>query len=105
MQSDPRKFETWLRMRPRSFEQEAVKHLIELLQNADSSKSRPGFHLHIAHLSDSDSIPMIRTAKQQGESSLRCAGSGIAFVLPTADRAIQYFTLVVSTCPTQTPSR
>lgn len=64
--SDPRKFATWLTMRPRSFEQTAIRHLVELLQNADSRASKPGFHLHIAHLSDSTSLPMIRTAKQQG---------------------------------------
>ena len=70
LQSDPRKFATWLAMRPRSFEQTAIKHLVELLQNADSSLSQPGFHLHIAHLSDSSSLPMIRTAKQQGTNNL-----------------------------------
>ncbi|KAK9849798.1 hypothetical protein WJX84_011647 [Apatococcus fuscideae] len=64
--ADARNFATWLAMRPRSFEQKAIKHLVELLQKADSNACQPGFHLHIAHLSDSTSLPMIRTAKQQG---------------------------------------
>ena len=55
---DPTAYATYLACRPRSFESEAIKTLIKVLDE-DTGRAAHGFSVHIAHLSDADSLPLI----------------------------------------------
>ena len=57
--ADPRDYATYLATRPRSFEKDAVRALIDL---AD----RRSAHVHVAHLSDAELLPEIAAAKAKG---------------------------------------
>ena len=50
-QGDPRQHATWLASRPRRFEQNAVRALLSALRATAGSPTKPGFRLHIVHLS------------------------------------------------------
>ena len=50
-QGDPRQHATWLASRPRRFEQTAVRALLGALRATAGSPTKPGFRLHIVHLS------------------------------------------------------
>lgn len=58
-EEDPYSYQAFLESRPRSWEDKAVKALIEL---CDQTK----MHVHIVHLSSSDSLKQIRTARDKG---------------------------------------
>lgn len=54
---DPRRYETFLRSRPREAEDEAVALMIRLCRET-------GARVHIVHHSSSDALPLLREAKQ-----------------------------------------
>jgi allantoinase len=56
---DPRTYDTFLRSRPRSAENEAIAMMIRLCRET-------GARVHIVHLSSSDALPMLRAAKDEG---------------------------------------
>jgi len=57
--ADPRDYATYLATRPRSFEKDAVRALIDLADRRNS-------HVHVAHLSDAELLPEIAAAKAKG---------------------------------------
>ena len=56
---DPRKYETFLRSRPRAAEDEAVALLLRLCRET-------GARVHVVHHSSADSLPLLREAKLSG---------------------------------------
>ena len=56
---DPRKYETFLRSRPRAAEDEAVALLLRLCRETNA-------RVHVVHHSSADSLPLLREAKQAG---------------------------------------
>jgi allantoinase len=56
---DPRRYETFLRSRPRASENEAIAMMIRLSRELSC-------RVHIVHLSSSDALPMLADAKRQG---------------------------------------
>lgn len=56
---DPRKYDTFLRSRPRQSENEAIALMIRLCRET-------GARVHIVHHSSSDALPMLRSAKSEG---------------------------------------
>ena len=57
--TDPREYGTYLATRPRAWEEDAIRQLVGL---ADSFTP-----IHIAHLSDAGSLPLIRAAQRAGK--------------------------------------
>lgn len=66
LQGDPRDFQTWLDSRPRRFEKNAVRALMEALRVSEARRPAPGFNLHIVHLADADLLPELKRAKMEG---------------------------------------
>ncbi|MFN8143250.1 MAG: allantoinase AllB [Bacteroidia bacterium] len=58
-EEDSYSYKAFLNSRPRSWEDEAIKALITLCE-------KTGVHVHIVHLSSSDSLPQIRAARSKG---------------------------------------
>jgi allantoinase len=58
-EADPRRYETFLRSRPRSAENEAVELMIRL-------SLETGARVHIVHHSSADALPFLRRAKEEG---------------------------------------
>ncbi len=56
---DPRRYQTFLRSRPRAAENESIQMLIQLCRET-------GVRLHIVHLSSSEALPSLRRAKREG---------------------------------------
>jgi allantoinase len=56
---DPRRYETFLRSRPRDAEDEAVALIIELCRET-------GARVHIVHHSSADALPLLRDARREG---------------------------------------
>ncbi|MEM1226526.1 MAG: allantoinase AllB [Planctomycetota bacterium] len=56
---DPRCYDDYLRTRPERFERDAIGMLLDLA-------AETGCHIHIVHLSDAGSLPMIRSARDSG---------------------------------------
>src|SRR5437764_13303817 len=56
---DPRRYETFLRSRPRESENEAIALMVGLCRET-------GCRVHIVHHSSSDALPMLREAKAAG---------------------------------------
>jgi len=56
---DPRRYETFLRSRPRAAEDEAVALLLRLCRET-------GARVHVVHHSSADSLPLLREAKSAG---------------------------------------
>jgi allantoinase len=56
---DPRRYETFLRSRPRAAEDEAVALMITLCRET-------GARVHIVHHSSADALPLLREAKKEG---------------------------------------
>ncbi|HEX8560869.1 MAG TPA: allantoinase AllB [Pyrinomonadaceae bacterium] len=56
---DPRRYETFLRSRPRAAEDEAVALLVRLCRET-------GARVHVVHHSSADSLPLLREAKAAG---------------------------------------
>jgi hypothetical protein len=59
VQGDTRSYSTYVATRPPAMEQSAIRALVEVL-DADSSPAKPGFRVHIAHLADAGSLPLIQ---------------------------------------------
>jgi allantoinase len=57
--TDPRRYETFLRSRPREAETEAVALMIALCRET-------GARVHIVHHSSADALPLLREAKREG---------------------------------------
>jgi allantoinase len=58
-EGDPRRYETFLRSRPREAENEAVELLIKLCRET-------GARVHVVHHSSSDALPLLRDTKAAG---------------------------------------
>ena len=69
LQGNVRHYKNWENARPPQWERRAIKLLIELLKK-DTTTAQPGFSIHIAHMSDTGSLPAIQQAKQQGRATL-----------------------------------
>ena len=69
LQGLPTQYSTYLSTRPPSFEQDAIRTLIRLLDEdaaANKEEAAPGFRLHIAHLSDAGCLPLIKVSTGSG---------------------------------------
>lgn len=66
MQGDPRKYATYLATRPKSFEAEAVRLLLDVLRSTKHQAMKPGFWLLIVHLANADLLKEIKDAKAEG---------------------------------------
>ncbi|XP_057815891.1 allantoinase isoform X2 [Cryptomeria japonica] len=65
--SERRMYSTYLRTRPPSWEEEAVKELIGVSKDTLFDGPKDGAHIHIVHLSDSSaSLDLIKEAKESG---------------------------------------
>lgn len=53
-------YTTYLDSRPPQFEKDAVQMLIDILEEQNSLDFKPGFRVHIAHLSDAGSLEKIK---------------------------------------------
>lgn len=65
----PNKHSTWLASRPPRFEQNAVKALIQALDDLESnagSPCPPGFMVHIVHIADIDTLKLVVAARSRG---------------------------------------
>ncbi|HWS54903.1 MAG TPA: allantoinase AllB [Pyrinomonadaceae bacterium] len=56
---DPRRYETFLRSRPRAAEDEAVRLLVRLCRET-------GARVHVVHHSSADSLPLLAAAREEG---------------------------------------
>ncbi|KAA6420022.1 MAG: allantoinase [Trebouxia sp. A1-2] len=65
-QGDPRKYQTYLATRPKSFEANAVALLIDVLRKSKDQAMKPGFWLHIVHLANADLLQDIKQAQDEG---------------------------------------
>ncbi|WOG85168.1 hypothetical protein DCAR_0104355 [Daucus carota subsp. sativus] len=66
---DPRSYSTYLKTRPASWEQAAIRELLTVTKDTRAGGPSEGAHLHIVHLSDSgDSLDLIKEAKRSGDS-------------------------------------
>ncbi len=59
LEQNPKSYSAYLESRPKSWEDEAIKLMIDLCRETES-------HVHIVHLSSADSISQIREAKAEG---------------------------------------
>ncbi|KAK4271538.1 hypothetical protein QN277_020222 [Acacia crassicarpa] len=66
---DPRHYSTYLKTRPPSWEQAAIRELVGVTKDTGNGGPLEGAHVHIVHLSDSSaSLDMIKEAKRRGDS-------------------------------------
>lgn len=66
---DSRKYSTYLKTRPPSWERAAVDQLINLANDTTIGGLAEGAHIHIVHLSDStDTLDMLKEGKEKGFS-------------------------------------
>ncbi|KAK1368657.1 Allantoinase [Heracleum sosnowskyi] len=66
---DARSYSTYLKTRPASWEQAAIRELLTVTKDTRAGGNSEGAHLHIVHLSDSgDSLDLIKEAKRSGDS-------------------------------------
>ncbi|PIA41274.1 hypothetical protein AQUCO_02300203v1 [Aquilegia coerulea] len=67
--NDARLYSTYLRTRPPSMEEAAIRELLEVTKHTRANGSAEGSHLHIVHLSDSRaSLKLLKEAKSRGDS-------------------------------------
>jgi allantoinase len=59
LENNPRSYDAYLKSRPRAWENNAIKMMIDLCRETEA-------HVHIVHLSSSDALPMIAAAKKEG---------------------------------------
>ncbi|XP_037492442.1 allantoinase isoform X2 [Jatropha curcas] len=68
-ENDPRHYSTYLKTRPPSWEEAAIRDLVTLSKDTRIGGPAEGAHLHIVHLSDSgSSLQLIKLAKRSGDS-------------------------------------
>ncbi|CAH9093604.1 unnamed protein product [Cuscuta epithymum] len=66
---DARSYSTYLKTRPASWEEAAIRELLTVTKDTRPGGSAEGAHLHIVHLSDArSSLEMIKEAKKNGDS-------------------------------------
>lgn len=69
-EADPRAHSTWLNSRPVTFERNAITQLKELMEGMSGGPQaryeKCGWRVHIAHLSDAGSLPIIKEVKDKG---------------------------------------
>lgn len=66
---DPRVYSTYLNTRPPSWEEAAIKELVDVTKDTIHGGPLEGAHVHIVHLSDSSvSLDLIKEAKLRGDS-------------------------------------
>ncbi|VVA23614.1 PREDICTED: allantoinase [Prunus dulcis] len=67
--NDARSYSTYLKTRPASWEEAAIRDLLTLTKDTRIGAPAEGAHLHIVHLSDSsNSLDLIKDAKSGGDS-------------------------------------
>lgn len=67
--SDPRSYTTYLKTRPASWEENAIRELQTAMEETKVGGPAEGAHIHIAHLSDAGiSLDLIKGAKRSGAS-------------------------------------
>ncbi|XP_024029114.1 allantoinase isoform X2 [Morus notabilis] len=67
--NDPRSYSTYLKTRPPSMEEAAIRELLTVSKDTRIGGPLVGAHLHIVHLSDSSSsLNLIKEAKRGGDS-------------------------------------
>ncbi len=72
MQGDHNKYQTFLELRPKRFEADAIRMLIAQLRacvaalKAAKKAPKPGFGMHIAHLANGEMLGEIAAAKADG---------------------------------------
>ncbi|XP_007025650.2 PREDICTED: allantoinase [Theobroma cacao] len=66
---DPRLYSTYLKTRPPSWEEAAIRELLTVTKDTRIGGPAEGAHLHVVHLSDaSSSLDLIKEAKRRGDS-------------------------------------
>ncbi|KAI8567672.1 hypothetical protein RHMOL_Rhmol02G0139900 [Rhododendron molle] len=66
---DPRYYSTYLKTRPASWEEAAIRELLTVTNGTRTGGRAEGAHLHIVHLSDArSSLELIKEAKRNGDS-------------------------------------
>ncbi|CAL5412219.1 unnamed protein product [Camellia sinensis] len=66
---DPRSYSTYLKTRPASWEEAAIRELLTVTNSTRAGGPAEGTHLHIVHLSDArSSLDLIKEAKNSGDS-------------------------------------
>ncbi|THG06831.1 hypothetical protein TEA_001980 [Camellia sinensis var. sinensis] len=66
---DPRSYSTYLKTRPASWEEAAIRELLTVTNSTRAGGPAEGAHLHIVHLSDArSSLDLIKEAKNSGDS-------------------------------------
>ncbi|KAG5557654.1 hypothetical protein RHGRI_007788 [Rhododendron griersonianum] len=66
---DPRSYSTYLKTRPASWEEVAIRELLTVTDGTRTGGPAEGAHLHIVHLSDArSSLELIKEAKRNGDS-------------------------------------
>ncbi|XVE51319.1 hypothetical protein DITRI_Ditri02bG0030500 [Diplodiscus trichospermus] len=66
---DPRSYSTYLKTRPPSWEEAAIRELLTVTKDTRIGGPAEGAHLHVVHLSDaSSSLDLIKEAKKKGDS-------------------------------------
>ncbi|XP_050207352.1 allantoinase [Mercurialis annua] len=67
--NDPRHYSTYLKTRPPSWEEAAIRELLTVSKETRIGGPAEGAHLHIVHLSDSgSSLQLLKQAKNDGDS-------------------------------------
>ncbi|MCL7038864.1 hypothetical protein MKW94_005525 [Papaver nudicaule] len=67
--NDARSYSTYLKTRPPSWEEAAIRELLEVTKDTRTGGPSEGSHVHIVHLSDTRaSLDMIKGAKNSGDS-------------------------------------
>ncbi|GLT75082.1 hypothetical protein SLA2020_468330 [Shorea laevis] len=65
---DPRSYSTYLKTRPPSWEEAAIRELLTVTEDTRVGGRAEGAHLHVVHLSDaSSSLQLIKEAKSRGD--------------------------------------
>ncbi|KAI3456275.1 hypothetical protein Pfo_012938 [Paulownia fortunei] len=66
---NPRSYSTYLKTRPASWEEAAIRELLTVTKNTRAGGPAEGAHLHIVHLADArSSLELIKEAKSSGDS-------------------------------------
>ncbi|GFP98286.1 allantoinase [Phtheirospermum japonicum] len=67
--NDPRSYSTYLKTRPASWEEAAIRELLTVTEGTKVGGPAEGAHLHIVHLADArSSLQLIKEAKSRGDS-------------------------------------
>ncbi|XP_010529415.1 PREDICTED: allantoinase-like [Tarenaya hassleriana] len=66
---DPRSYLTYLKTRPASWEEAAIRELLSVTEDTRIGGPAEGAHVHIVHLSDAESsLALLKEAKDRGDS-------------------------------------